>query len=189
MVLGVAEDLFRYTRCSKYNGLCFSPVAFTAPEIRHKWFLGFFFTETFLDSKGTYRELQRRADTVKNKLAGDQSLIGKEDLPDVSTYGVVSVIRGARVIRVPPGEDGISWRVLGGLHLRAVERLSDILKASLRFGEVLVGWKSATVVLIPKGGKDPSMLANRRPINLIDSMSKILEKLVKEKPHELFVVK
>lgn len=63
-----------------------------------------------------------------------------------------------------PREDGLSYKVLGGLHIRAVERLRVIFEAFLRFGELPVYWKSATVVLVPKGGKDPGLLASRRPI-------------------------
>lgn len=44
--------------------------------------------------------------------------------------------------------------------------------------------KSATVVLIPKGGKDPELLANRRPIGLINSIAKVLESIVEEEAQE-----
>lgn len=56
-----------------------------------------------------------------------------------------------------PGEDGISYKVLG-LHLRAIERLRDIFKTSVRFGEDPVGWKLASVLLIPIGGNDTERL-------------------------------
>lgn len=58
-----------------------------------------------------------------------------------------------------------------------------VLDASLRFVEVPVCCKLATVVLIPKGGKDPGLLANRS-LSLINSMTKVLEAIVREKAQE-----
>lgn len=44
-------------------------------------------------------------------------------------------------------------------------------------------------MLIPKGGKDPGLLGNRRPISLMNSMTKVLETLVKEEVQESLEVR
>lgn len=64
--------------------------------------------------------------------------------------------------------------------------MREIFEASVRFGEFALCWKSATVVFIPKGDKDPGLLANRRPIRFINSMTKILQTIVKEETQEIF---
>lgn len=62
------------------------------------------------------QETQRRADRVKHRLLDDQGSIRQEDLPVVSTDRVVSIIRN-KSKKSAPDEDGISYRVLGGLHI------------------------------------------------------------------------
>lgn len=39
-------------------------------------------------------------------------------------------------------------------------------------------WKKALVIPIPKGGKDTSLISNWRPISQLNSLSKILEKII-----------
>lgn len=79
-----------------------------------------------------------------------------------------------------PGEDGLSFKTLGNLHARALKRLRDIIQVSIKFGEVPDCWKTATVVLIPKKGKNPGLLANKRPISLLNTVAKISETRVKK---------
>lgn len=59
----------------------------------------------------------------------DQNADRQEDFPVVSTYRVVSIIR-SKSKKSAPGKDGISYKVLRGLHIRAIERLRDISEAS-----------------------------------------------------------
>lgn len=103
--------------------------------------------------KGTDRNLQVRGDRVKVRLVGDHNLVREEDFPVVSTDRVISVIK-SKSKKTAPGEGRVSYKVLGGLHLRAIERLRKFMEPSVRFGEVPLCWKTATVVLIPKDDKN-----------------------------------
>lgn len=64
------------------------------------------------------------------------------------------------------------YRVLGGFHERTVERWRDFLKASILFGKVPGHNRSHS-----KGRQGPKLLANRKPISMINSMAKVLESL------------
>lgn len=138
-----------------------------------------FLEEVFTNNKGTDSSIQVKADRIQERLLGFSGALEQRDFPRVSTDRVASVLKLKRK-KSAPGEDRISYRVLGGLHRNALDQLRRIFVASLRLGEVPACWKTATVVLIPKGGKDPGRLANLRPISLINSMAKLLESIVKE---------
>jgi hypothetical protein len=56
--------------------------------------------------------------------------------------------------------------------------LTNIFNASLRLGYVPALWKHAEVILIPKPDKDHSHPSNHRPISLLNTLSKPLERIV-----------
>lgn len=78
------------------------------------------------------------------------------------------------------GEDGISAKIFLSLPLSALEALSDAINHSWVEGKFPSSLKHARVIPIYKGGHltDP---CNFRPISLLSTLSKILEKLVKER--------
>lgn len=139
-------------------------------------------TDVFTTNKLTVKALQIRADRVRDSLNLQSSVI-QEELPNITMDRVVKIIK-SKSRKSAPGEDRLTYRVLGVLHLRALEKFRDILVASVEFGEVPDCWKSASIVLIPKGSKDPGRLENRMPISLINTMAKVLEVIVKEELQE-----
>jgi hypothetical protein len=42
-------------------------------------------------------------------------------------------------------------------------------------------WKTTTVIFIPKPGKDPKFSQNHRPISLLSTVGKVIEKLIHSK--------
>jgi retron-type reverse transcriptase len=75
------------------------------------------------------------------------------------------------------GHDGISSKLLKNLRNSISMPISIIVNKSLSSGEFPHCWKKAKVIPIYKGGDKRSM-NNYRPISLLPSISKILEKLV-----------
>ena len=63
--------------------------------------------------------------------------------------------------------------------------LLDIFNASIRLGYIPTRWKKADIILFPKPGKDLTNLTNYRPISLIPTISKILEKILTKRLHPL----
>lgn len=137
----------------------------------------------FTNDRISDRSLEIKADRIRRGLVEDRSPFEDQESPSVSADRITAIIR-SRKKKSAPGEDEISYRVLSGLHPKAIESFREILSASLKYGEVPDCWKTAIIVLIPKGGKDPSRVSNRRPISLINSMAKVLETLVKEEMQE-----
>lgn len=79
--------------------------------------------------------------------------------------------------RKAPGPDGITNEIMKQLTHKAVQSLTNIINASRKLGYFPSAWKVAKVIMIPKPGKDHSDPGNYRPISLLNSTSKIAEKI------------
>jgi len=77
-----------------------------------------------------------------------------------------------------PGPDKISNCALkhGGKKFKLY--LCQIYNACARLEYFPNSWKIATIVMLPKPGKDPKHPTNHRPISLLNTMGKVLEKLL-----------
>lgn len=79
--------------------------------------------------------------------------------------------------RSAPGPDGVTNRLLRNLDDKAIQALVKEINRVWEEGVVPETWKRATVVLIPKPGKSPS-LDHLRPISLTSCLSKVAEHAV-----------
>jgi hypothetical protein len=78
-----------------------------------------------------------------------------------------------------PGISGIGWDLLKQGWPHCDDLLTNIYSACIRLGHHPIKWKEATVVVIPKLNKtDYSLAKAHRPIFLLKTMSKLMEKAV-----------
>lgn len=84
-----------------------------------------------------------------------------------------------------PGCDDITNTMLKRLPKSAIITLARIFTACFRFVFFPPSWKTAVVVMIPKPGKPLTRPENYRPISLLPTMPKILEKLILQKLKEI----
>ena len=78
-----------------------------------------------------------------------------------------------------PGSSGIGWELLkqGWSHID--DALTEVFNACITLGYHPPTWKSAVVVVIPKPDKpDYTLPKAHRPISLLETMSKLLEKVI-----------
>lgn len=75
------------------------------------------------------------------------------------------------------GPDSINNRVLKELSFELSKPLCDLFNYSLQLVKVPVSWKQASVCAILKKG-DPSDITNYRPISLLCTMEKVMEKIL-----------
>ncbi|CAH1384258.1 unnamed protein product [Tenebrio molitor] len=90
----------------------------------------------------------------------------------------VRKIIGSLKVKKAPGPDNIPNKALKLLPDRVVVALTTIINASLRLCHFPSRWKKANVIFIPKPGKDPKFPQNHRPISLLSSIGKVLEKVI-----------
>lgn len=77
-----------------------------------------------------------------------------------------------------PGDDGITYDTLCKLPLHLKTALLNIINSSMSIAYVPYSWKHAKIILFPKPDKDHSVPGNYRPISLLTTMSKVLEKII-----------
>lgn len=107
-----------------------------------------------------------------------------EDLPSVELpipYVHPSEVQG-EINRLKnkksPGHDLIPNEVLKELPFRAILFLTALFNACLRWSYFPHDWKHAQVTMIPKPGKPKRDLKSYRPISLLPTLSKLLEKII-----------
>jgi hypothetical protein len=78
-----------------------------------------------------------------------------------------------------PGISGIGWDLLKRGWPHCDDLLTNVYSACIRLGHHPIKWKEATVVVIPKPNKpDYSLAKAHRPISLLETLSKLMEKAV-----------
>jgi hypothetical protein len=90
----------------------------------------------------------------------------------------VRKIMGSLKVKKAPGPDNIPNKALKLLPDKVVVALTRIINASLRLFHFPSWWKKANVIFIPKPEKDPKFPQNHRPISLLSSIGKVLEKII-----------
>jgi hypothetical protein len=77
-----------------------------------------------------------------------------------------------------PGPDGLPVVVWQQIWPTVKFWVVEIFQASLRLGYFPLSWKVAKIVVLPKGGRDPSLPKSYRPISLLATLGKVLEAVV-----------
>lgn len=119
--------------------------------------------------------------TIKSSLKFvEESQIDADTIPIISPAEVKSLISNLRNTK-SPGLDAIENRHLKCLPPNAVDFLTEVLNVCLRVGYFPNIWKVAKIKCICKPGKVPTAVESYRPISLLSSISKIFEKLLKNR--------
>ena len=82
-----------------------------------------------------------------------------------------------------PGKSGINKIMLIKLSEIAINKLKDIINATISIGYFPIILKNGLIILIVKPGKDPKNPINYRPITLLELPAKILERIINNRFH------
>lgn len=77
-----------------------------------------------------------------------------------------------------PGPDALPVVVWQQMWPTVKRWVVELFQASLRLSYFSSAWKVAKIVVIPKGGRDPSLPKSYRPISLLATLGKVLEAVV-----------
>lgn len=94
------------------------------------------------------------------------------------TYSEITTIINQLKIRKAPSIDKISNAAVKRMPRKCIVKLVNILNACLRNNYFPKNWKQALIITIPKPGKNHEWPKNHRPISLLPTFSKILEKVI-----------
>lgn len=95
-----------------------------------------------------------------------------------TTPGIISKIISKLSKKRAPVKDLITNSALHFLSKNMILALCKIVNGCLRTCYYLNAWKRASIIGILKPGKDPTLPDSYRPIALLSSISKILEKII-----------
>jgi hypothetical protein len=98
--------------------------------------------------------------------------------PKLNTPKEVQEAIGGLKVSKSPGTNDIPNRALKHLPQRAVSLLVLLFNAILVTQHFPSVWKQARVISILKPGKDPALPSSYRPISLLDTISKLFEKIL-----------
>lgn len=99
------------------------------------------------------------------------------EVTDEEVIGIISLSKN----RKAPGEDGIRNKHLKMLPLNYIKYITNLFNKMLILGHFPNNWKNAIVVMIPKAGADSRFPQNFRPISLLGALSKIGEKIIRNR--------
>jgi Reverse transcriptase (RNA-dependent DNA polymerase)/Endonuclease-reverse transcriptase len=109
---------------------------------------------------------------TKLNLSSNDDLISEVSIDEIS-----NIIRNLKN-KKSPGHDNINNTLLKHLPRKALACLTKIFNACLILGYFPTNWKNAKVIPIFKSGLDKSLPSSYRPISLLPSMSKLLERII-----------
>jgi len=100
------------------------------------------------------------------------------------TYKEIQDVLSKTSNQSAPSSTGIGYKILKWAFTAAPDEMSAIIKASLKLGHHHKRWKSSLVIVIPKA-KKPSYSNPKawRPIQLLDTLGKLVEKVVAQENH------
>ena len=137
-------------------------------------------TEIFADSL----ELQFRApetndgtDEIEDFTDEFLSNNTQDTLSPTTGPGIKEIIEKLPVKKAP-GPDGISNKALQSLPPNTIETIANIYNHAIRLEHFPTSWKHAKVILLPKPKKNRSLPQNYRPISLLNTLSKLFEKIL-----------
>lgn len=103
---------------------------------------------------------------------------GNADQPPNCTLDEVGALVEKLKDKKAPGPDGIQIKMIKMLPSQAASRVVMIFNACFKLRYFPVAWKEAKIILIPKAGKNLRLPENHRPISLLNTLGKLLERLI-----------
>jgi hypothetical protein len=85
------------------------------------------------------------------------------------------------------GEDNVQNIVLKNLPRKAIIQLNHIVNAIFKLNYFPVKFKSAVIIPIPKSGKNKMKISSYRPISLLSSTAKVVEKIIQIRLNKIIV--
>jgi len=98
--------------------------------------------------------------------------------PSAVTLEEVKNLIAKLPLKKAPGEDLLDNRTIRLLPDQALQFLALIFNSVLDVGYFPKAWKSASIIMIHKTGKTPTDVDSYRPISLLPSLGKIMERLI-----------
>lgn len=105
---------------------------------------------------------------------------GHQSFQPTTAHEIMTILKDIRG-RGAPGADKITNKALKQLPEEFHQVMANVANSSMKLSHIPKQWKHAEIVMIPKPGKNPSNPTSYRPISLLSTMSKIIERVMKHR--------
>lgn len=126
------------------------------------------------DTQDEDRTFERRIDDIVNRFLQNEP---RDHIRPTTVAEITGIINGTKKKKAPGG-DNITNKCLKELPENMIEQITIIINAALKLHTFPETWKNALVILIHKKGKSSKLASSYRPISLLSSLGKILEKII-----------
>lgn len=96
---------------------------------------------------------------------------------NITEIEIANVLKSSNK-RSAPGPDRIQFILLANGPHSLLKMLAKLYNASFDFGFLPEAWKTANILMIPKSGKRQNTPKNMRPISLLNTIGKCMEKVM-----------
>ena len=104
-----------------------------------------------------------------------------ELVEDVGAQTLIKLVKFLKRGKAP-GPDTIHNEVLRlGITTSLFHHLAKLFTSSIQLGYIPTAWKTATLVILLKPDKLPSLTTSNRPISLISSIMKLFERVIEQR--------
>lgn len=137
------------------------------------------FARKFAEAHNSHHTLPNEFDeeTEATHNATRTNHITEEDFIEFSTNDLIEALVKCKNGK-SPGHDGITYRLLKQLPIEAMDLLTSLYNRCIIIGYWPKYFSRAIVVPIKKAGKPANLLTSYRPISLLPTLGKTLEKMI-----------
>lgn len=153
---------------------------------RNPWGLGYKIVMEKLCNKSPAREMDQKSmehivETLfpKHDIRNDDRVENQTSNVPIFTEEELTLAASKLQNGKAPGPDGIPAEVIKEIATKRPELLLKMYNTCLREGVFPKPWKVQTLVLISKGKGDPNSPSSYRPLCMLDTAGKLLERLMK----------
>lgn len=123
------------------------------------------------------RELRQHYENVQREMQHILQYRSVREVPFVTPMEIYKILKQSPCNRAP-GPDGIPYAALKNLPRNVITFITKLFNSIIKFEYFPKCWTKAYIISFAKPGKDSRYPHNRRPISLLNTMSKLFEKII-----------
>lgn len=132
------------------------------------------------ESKPKYRS---QHDNIERDI-NDRNRQSDQSIMETTAGEITEIVKNLDVKKAP-GKDGITNQAIKQLPDSGIKAITEITNAIITYGHFPDKWKEAKIIMIKKSGKPKQQPESYRPISLLSTISKVVERVIYKKLYKI----